>query len=140
MALLVLAACNMAAFHRIGTREIVHWDAAGGTPVAAKTAGGISLLVWIAVVVCGRGSASHCTSPAAGVFFCERPASQSREGRPYAIPIASDVCCARLDRGGRRPERTEEAADHHQSAADGAGLCRSRQVAGLERRVEPEDH
>jgi hypothetical protein len=55
MALLVLAGCNMAAFHRIGTREIVHWDAAGGTPVvAAKTAGGISLLVWIAVVVCGR--------------------------------------------------------------------------------------
>jgi hypothetical protein len=32
----------------------VHWDAAGRTPVAAKTAGGISLLVWIAVVVCGR--------------------------------------------------------------------------------------
>ena len=54
MALLVLAACNMAAFHRIGTREIVRWDAAGGTPVAAKTVGGISLLVWIAVVVCGR--------------------------------------------------------------------------------------
>jgi hypothetical protein len=54
MALLVLAGCNMAAFHRIGTREIVHWDAAGRTPVAAKTAGGISLLVWIAVVVCGR--------------------------------------------------------------------------------------
>src|SRR5262249_30739833 len=57
----------------------------------------------------------------------------------YAIPTASDVCCARLDGGGRRPERTEEAADHHQSAADRAGLRRSRQVAGLERRVEPED-
>jgi len=26
----------------------------GRTPVAAKTLGGISLLVWIAVVVCGR--------------------------------------------------------------------------------------
>src|SRR5262249_48930658 len=34
----------------------------------------------------------------------------------YAIPTASDVCCARLDGGGRRPERTEEAADHHQYA------------------------
>jgi hypothetical protein len=53
-ALLVLAGCNMTAFHRIGTREIARWDAAGGTPVAAKTLGGISLLVWIAVVVCGR--------------------------------------------------------------------------------------
>src|SRR5215469_15843692 len=57
----------------------------------------------------------------------------------YAIPTASDFCCARLDGGGRRAERTEEAADHHQSAADRAGLRRSRQVAGLERRVEPED-
>jgi len=46
--------CNMTAFHRIGTREIARWDAAGGTPVAAKALGGISLLVWIAVVVCGR--------------------------------------------------------------------------------------
>jgi hypothetical protein len=54
MALLVLAGCNMVAFHRIGTREIARWDVAGGTPVAAKTLGGISLLVWIAVVVCGR--------------------------------------------------------------------------------------
>ena len=36
------------------TREIARWDLAGGTPVAAKTLGGISLLVWIAVVVCGR--------------------------------------------------------------------------------------
>ena len=54
MALLVLAGCNMMAFHRIGTREITRWDLAGGTPVAAKTLGGISLLVWIAVVVCGR--------------------------------------------------------------------------------------
>jgi hypothetical protein len=54
MVLLVLAACNMTAFHLIGTRDIVRWGAAGGTPVAVKTAGGISLLVWIAVVVCGR--------------------------------------------------------------------------------------
>ena len=52
--LLVLAGCNMTASHRIGTREIARWDAAGGTPVAAKTLDGISLLVWIAVVVCGR--------------------------------------------------------------------------------------
>jgi hypothetical protein len=54
MVLLVLAGCNMTVFHLIGTRDILGWGAAGGTPVAAKTAGGVSLLVWIAVVVCGR--------------------------------------------------------------------------------------
>ena len=54
MALLAIAACNMAVFHLIGAGGIVRWDAAGKTPVAAKTAGGISLLIWIAVVVSGR--------------------------------------------------------------------------------------
>jgi len=54
MALLVLTGCNMVIFHLIGTREIAHWGAAARTPVAAKVAGGISLLAWIAVVACGR--------------------------------------------------------------------------------------
>ena len=54
MALLVLAGCNMAVFHLIGTREIARWGAAAQTPTAAKAAGGISLLTWIAVVACGR--------------------------------------------------------------------------------------
>src|SRR5262249_4176658 len=54
MALLVLAGCNMTAFHRIGTREIARWDVAAGTRVRAKTVGGIAFLVWIVVVVCGR--------------------------------------------------------------------------------------
>jgi uncharacterized protein DUF6644 len=53
MALLVLAACNMAVFHLVGTRQIARWSAAQ-TPMAAKAAGGISLLTWIAVVFCGR--------------------------------------------------------------------------------------
>jgi hypothetical protein len=54
MALLVLAAGNMMVFHLLGARDIVRWDATAATPIAAKIAGGISLLVWIAVVVCGR--------------------------------------------------------------------------------------
>ena len=54
MALLAIAVCNMAVFHLIGAGDIVRWDAAGKTPVAAKTAGGISLLIWIVVVVSGR--------------------------------------------------------------------------------------
>jgi hypothetical protein len=44
----------VAVFHLIGAGNIVCWDAAGKSSVAAKTAGGISLLIWIAVVVSGR--------------------------------------------------------------------------------------
>jgi hypothetical protein len=54
MALLVLAGCNMAVFHLVGARDIATWSAAERPPAAARTAGGISLLVWIAVVACGR--------------------------------------------------------------------------------------
>lgn len=54
MALLVLAGCNMIIFHLIGAREIARWGAAAQTPMAAKAAGGVSLLAWIAVVACGR--------------------------------------------------------------------------------------
>jgi hypothetical protein len=54
MALLMLAGCNMVVFHLVGTRDIARWGAAAQTPAAAKAAGFISLLAWIAVVVCGR--------------------------------------------------------------------------------------
>src|SRR5262249_34044356 len=74
MALLVLAGCNMAAFHRIGTREIVHWDAAGGTLGAAKTAGGISLLVWVSVAGGGRWSGCPVAqSGHRGIFWADGP-------------------------------------------------------------------
>jgi hypothetical protein len=56
LVLLALAGLNMAVFHLIGVRDIERWDTGTGpTPVAAKAAASISLLVWIAVVAFGRG-------------------------------------------------------------------------------------
>jgi hypothetical protein len=53
--LLALAGLNMAVFHLVGVRDIKRWDAGTGrTPVAARAAATISLLVWIAVVAFGR--------------------------------------------------------------------------------------
>jgi hypothetical protein len=52
--LLVLAGVNMAVFHLIGARDIGKWGAKRKTPLAAKVAGGASLLIWIAVIAFGR--------------------------------------------------------------------------------------
>ena len=55
LALLALAGLNMAVFHFIGVRDIARWDTrTGPTPIAAKAAATISLLIWIAVVAFGR--------------------------------------------------------------------------------------
>src|SRR4030088_1325747 len=53
--LLALAGLNMAIFHLVGIGDVERWGATGPTPVAAKAAAGVSLLVWIAVVAFGRG-------------------------------------------------------------------------------------
>jgi hypothetical protein len=55
LVLLALAGVNMAVFHFVGVRDIERWDAgSGGTPIAARAAATVSLLVWIAVVAFGR--------------------------------------------------------------------------------------
>ena len=54
MVLLVLAGINMAVFH-FGAWKAVHtWNSTLPTPRAARTAGWLSLLFWIGVVVAGR--------------------------------------------------------------------------------------
>jgi hypothetical protein len=55
LVLLVLAGLNMAMFHLIGTREIGTWGTKQKTPLVAKAAGGLSLLLWIMVIGFGRG-------------------------------------------------------------------------------------
>jgi len=56
LVLLALAGLNMAVFHLVGIGNVERWGtAAGQTPVAAKAAAAVSLLVWIAVVAFGRG-------------------------------------------------------------------------------------
>ncbi len=54
MCLLVIAFVNMVVFHFITGRDIHLWDEAPRAPAKVRVAGGISLAVWIAVVVCAR--------------------------------------------------------------------------------------
>ena len=54
MILLVFAGLNMAIFHFNGIRGVEHWGASRQTPLAAKAAGAVSLLIWVFVIVFGR--------------------------------------------------------------------------------------
>ena len=54
MILIAIAGLNMLAFHLIGARDQVRWDSEVRPPLAARFAGGLSILLWIAVVTCGR--------------------------------------------------------------------------------------
>jgi hypothetical protein len=54
MALLVLAAINMAVFHLVSARGIARWDTAAPTTAAARIAGACSLLLWIGIMLSGR--------------------------------------------------------------------------------------
>ena len=55
LVLLALAGLNMAVFHLVSIGDIERWDLSGQTPVAARTAAAVSLLIWISVVAFGRG-------------------------------------------------------------------------------------
>lgn len=54
MILLMLAGLNMLVFHLGANRHVARWGASGPTPAAARVAGGLSLLIWTAIIVCGR--------------------------------------------------------------------------------------
>lgn len=54
MSLLLLAGVNMLVFQLLTFRGVGVWDAGPTTPLPAKIAGGVSLSIWIGVVVCGR--------------------------------------------------------------------------------------
>lgn len=54
MALIALAGANMLVFHFVSGRDMAGWDTAAATPARARLAGGLSILIWIAVVACGR--------------------------------------------------------------------------------------
>jgi hypothetical protein len=51
---LALAGLNMVIFHIIGRGDVGRWGSTRQTPWPAKAAGAASLLIWIAVVACGR--------------------------------------------------------------------------------------
>lgn len=54
MLLLLCAGVNMAVFHLITYRGVRHWDSGAPTPLGARIAGGLSLVIWVSVVTFGR--------------------------------------------------------------------------------------
>jgi hypothetical protein len=54
LVLLVLAGANMLLFHAFIGRGLGRWSSALKPPLAARIAGSLSLLLWIAIAACGR--------------------------------------------------------------------------------------
>jgi hypothetical protein len=54
MLLLVLAGINMLFFHLVTYRSIGQWNESRQTPLAARCAGGVSVMAWIGIVAFGR--------------------------------------------------------------------------------------
>jgi hypothetical protein len=54
MGLIVVAGLNMMFFHFVTWKTVQNWDTGQSIPVAAKLAGALSLLFWLAVVFLGR--------------------------------------------------------------------------------------
>ena len=52
--LILLAGVQALVFHRLTYRNVAAWDADAPTPISAKLAGALSLLLWIGVVAAGR--------------------------------------------------------------------------------------
>jgi hypothetical protein len=51
---LVVLGINAAVYQTVFYPRMTQWDADGGTPAGAKLCAGLSLIVWIGVIVCGR--------------------------------------------------------------------------------------
>jgi hypothetical protein len=54
MILIGIAGLNMLIFHFIGARDLPKWESNSRPPLPARLAGGLSILLWVAVVACGR--------------------------------------------------------------------------------------
>ena len=54
MFLIGAAGLNMVMFYMIGARNLSRWENDARLPLPARLAGGVSILLWIAVVTCGR--------------------------------------------------------------------------------------
>ena len=52
--LLVLLGVNAAVYQIVLYPKMAQWDARGGTPLGARVCGGVSLIGWIGVIICGR--------------------------------------------------------------------------------------
>ena len=56
---LIGAGLNAGAFHMMASRTLPQWDLDTKPPARARLAGGLSLALWAAIVVCGRMIAYH---------------------------------------------------------------------------------
>lgn len=54
LVLILLAGVNMFAFHHLVAHDMSEWQTPDTTPALARTAGAVSMLLWIGVVICGR--------------------------------------------------------------------------------------
>jgi hypothetical protein len=54
VAFLLMAGVNVAIFQRTASRSMTQWDFDRRPPIRARVAGGVSLALWAAIVVCGR--------------------------------------------------------------------------------------
>jgi uncharacterized membrane protein len=54
LCLIGVAGLNMAIFHLVGTKDMPRWENQTRLPFQARLAGGLSVLLWISVVACGR--------------------------------------------------------------------------------------
>ena len=52
--LILLLGLNAAMFQIVFYPKMAQWEAGGRTPLGARVCGGLSLLVWIGVIICGR--------------------------------------------------------------------------------------
>jgi uncharacterized protein YqjF (DUF2071 family) len=54
MLLLICAGLNMAFFHAVTYRTVDRWDKDTPTPLGARTAGALSMLIWVTVIFVAR--------------------------------------------------------------------------------------
>ena len=66
MVFLLMAGLNVAVFHFITSRTMPQWDVEANLPLRARLAGGVSLVLWAAIAVCGRMIAYNWFDKAAG--------------------------------------------------------------------------
>jgi len=52
--LICAAGLNMVVFHGISAKDLRRWENEAALPLPARLAGGLSILLWVAVVACGR--------------------------------------------------------------------------------------
>jgi hypothetical protein len=52
--LICMAGLNMALFHGITARRLPRWENDAAPPLPARLAGGLSILLWVSVITCGR--------------------------------------------------------------------------------------